>query len=272
MEEIRREYFFNCQPALRSPPSRPNRNCNPGSHIRRRQHVASPIKNSSRINHHARRMHFPSDHALRLNLHAALSENHSVKSPCDYHPIAFNLPFNLRAFAQYYRVLRNDIALHDSVNAKCSGDLQRAFQRHPLINKSGPLFRDVITRCAGPFPGHEILRRDSSTVVSRATKSTQPIPNVSNALPDRMASPLHPPAIAPIIKSGSTPETTASGSGASTESCDKSPPHAKNRKNGRRSCVTCSRIVPRSIGNCASNASSTERTVTAPCTSSCTSP
>src|ERR1700692_3718364 len=208
----------NRQTALRSPPSRPNRNRNPRSRIRRRQHMASPIKNPARIDHHARRMHLAGDHALGLNLHATFRENHAVESSRDHHAIAFNLPFNFCAFAQYYRVLRNNIALHNSVNAKSSADLQRAFQRHPLIDKSGPLFSDVVTRCAGPFPGHEILRRDSSTVVSRTGKSTQPIPKVSKAPPDRTASAPHPPAIAPIISSGSAPETTASGRGASTES------------------------------------------------------
>src|ERR1700736_3981174 len=106
-------------------------------------------------------MHFAGDHALRLYLHAPLRENHAVTSPRDYHAIAFNLPFNFRAFAQYYRVLRNNIALHNSVNAKSSADLQRAFQRDPLINKSGPFFSDVVTRCAGPFPGHENTSADT---------------------------------------------------------------------------------------------------------------
>src|SRR4029077_12472252 len=144
--------------------------------------MASPIKNPARINHHARRMYFASDHALRLNFHAPFRENYAVKSPCDDHAIPFNLPFNFCLFAQYHRVLRNNIALHNSVNAKRSGDLERAFQRHPLIYKPGPFFGNVVTRCAGPFPGHESpLDRDSSTLVSRTAKSTQPVPKVSNA-------------------------------------------------------------------------------------------
>jgi hypothetical protein len=48
----------------------------------------------------------------------------------------------------------------------------------------------------------------------------------------------HPPAMAPTTRNGSLPFTTASGSGASGDSCDKSSSQAKNRTNGRRCCVT----------------------------------
>ena len=57
-----------------------------------------------------------------------------------------------------------------------------------------------------------------------------------------------PPAMAPTIRNGSAPDATASGSGASGGSWDRSSSQAKNRTNGRRCCVTWSRIVPRSIG------------------------
>ena len=40
----------------------------------------------------------------------------------------------------------------------------------------------------------------------------------------------HPPAIAPTTSSGSAPVDTASGSGASGGSCDRSRPQAKNRR------------------------------------------
>src|SRR6266404_435243 len=82
----------------------------------------------------------------------------------------------------------------------------------------------------------------------------------------------YPPAIAPTISNGSFPEITASGKGASIDSCERSSSHAKKRKNGRRCCVTWSRMVPRSIGQLASIASTTERCVTAPLISTCTSP
>ncbi len=58
----------------------------------------------------------------------------------------------------------------------------------------------------------------------------------------------HPPAIAPTMSSGSAPVATASGSGASGDSCERSRSQAKKRTNGRRRCVTWSRIVPRSTG------------------------
>ena len=54
--------------------------------------------------------------------------------------------------------------------------------------------------------------------------------------------------MAPTMIRGSAPDETASGSGASGSSWDRSSSQAKNRKNGRRCCVTWSRIVPRSIG------------------------
>ena len=47
-----------------------------------------------------------------------------------------------------------------------------------------------------------------------------------------------PPAIAPTTTKGSAPRTTASGSGTSGDSCERSSSHAKNRTNARRRCVT----------------------------------
>ena len=44
-----------------------------------------------------------------------------------------------------------------------------------------------------------------------------------------MRGPSQPPAIAPTTSSGSAPSATASGSGASGESCERSRSHAKNR-------------------------------------------
>src|SRR5207245_1059791 len=64
----------------------------------------------------------------------------------------------------------------------------------------------------------------------------------------RSFKPRYPPAMAPTIQNGSAPDATASGSRASGGSRDRSSLHAKNRSIGRRSCVTWSRIVPRSIG------------------------
>ena len=45
-----------------------------------------------------------------------------------------------------------------------------------------------------------------------------------------------PPAMAPMMRNGSVPSATASGSGVSGESCERSSSHAKKRRNGRRIC------------------------------------
>jgi hypothetical protein len=50
--------------------------------------------------------------------------------------------------------------------------------------------------------------------------------------------------MAPTTSKGSAPIATASGSGASGESWDRSCSQAKNRTNARRWCVMWSRIVP----------------------------
>ena len=57
-----------------------------------------------------------------------------------------------------------------------------------------------------------------------------------------------PPAIAPTIRKGSVPATTASGRGASGDSSERSSSQAKNLSIGRRSWVRASRIVPRKAG------------------------
>src|SRR5438105_2567924 len=81
----------------------------------------------------------------------------------------------------------------------------------------------------------------------------------------------YPPAMAPSTKNGSAPSTTAAGSGVSGDSWVRSRSQAKNRRNGRRSSVTWSRIVPRSIGYLASSASRMDARVTGLPISSCTS-
>lgn len=55
-------------------------------------------------------------------------------------------------------------------------------------------------------------------------------------------------AVAPMMKKGSLPETTGLGSGVSGDSGETSPWHAQKHKNGRRSGLRWSPIVPRSIG------------------------
>jgi len=78
--------------------------------------------------------------------------------------------------------------------------------------------------------------------------------------------------MAPTMRKGSAPDATASGSGTSGSSLERSREQAKNRKNCRRCWVTWSRIVPLSIGYRASSAFSTERCVAWPLTSNLTSP
>src|SRR5205085_6107441 len=80
--------------------------------------------------------------------------------------------------------------------------------------------------------------------------------------------PDQPPAIAPMISSGSLPAATSSGRGSSGEASDQSSSQAKNRNSGRRLFVTTSRIVPRKAGCCSSRMSSTVRWVTGAGTSS----
>ncbi len=50
--------------------------------------------------------------------------------------------------------------------------------------------------------------------------------------------------MAPTMKNGSVPPATASGSGWSGDSCDRSFSQAKKRTNGRRLRVAGSRMVP----------------------------
>jgi hypothetical protein len=106
--------------------------------------VATPVENSTGIDHHARRVNFSRDHALRFDLYAALRENHAVKAPGNHHAIAFDLSLDLSAFSQNNRLLGDDVALHISINAKRSLELECAFQRYALIDKSGPLFAAAI--------------------------------------------------------------------------------------------------------------------------------
>src|ERR1700730_8598 len=117
--------------------------------------MAAPVKNPARIDYHARRVHFARDHALGLDLHTASGKNHAVKSSGDHHAIAFDLAFHLGALSEDHRLLRDDIALDVSVDAKRAFELQRALKCHTLIDESSPLFFAAIFRCAGPLPSHD---------------------------------------------------------------------------------------------------------------------
>src|SRR5262245_26503024 len=94
------------------------------------QHVAAAVENSSGINHHARRVHFSGDHALGLNLNAALRENHAVEATGNHYAVSFDLSFDLCAVAEHHGLLGNNVAFHVAVNTECALDRKRAFEGH----------------------------------------------------------------------------------------------------------------------------------------------
>ena len=85
-------------------------------------------------------MHFAGDHALGLNFHAAFSKNNAVIAAGYHHAVAFDLAFDFGVLAEDQSLLGNNISLHIAVNAESPRDLQSAFHRYALINKSSPLF------------------------------------------------------------------------------------------------------------------------------------
>src|SRR5467141_302882 len=124
------------------------------SGFRRSQHVAAPVEDSARIDDHARRVNLSSHHAFGLDLHASLRENHAVETAGDHHAIAFNLPFDLCAFAKDHGLFRDDVALYVAVNAERAGDRQRALEGYALVDESCPLFTCATLCRAGPLPCH----------------------------------------------------------------------------------------------------------------------
>src|SRR5262249_9794750 len=120
------------------------------------QHVAAAVENSSRINHHARRVHLPGDHALGLNLDPALRENHAVEAARNHHAVPFDLPFDFCAVAENHGLLGNDVASDVAIDAERALDREGAFEGHALIDESCPLFTGcaVAFAAAGPLPCH----------------------------------------------------------------------------------------------------------------------
>src|SRR5208282_1855252 len=143
--------------------------------IRRRQHMATPVKNSARVDHHTRRMYLPGHHSLRLNLHAPLGEDYPIEPPRDHHPVPFYLAFNLGVLSKHDRLLRNNIAFHMPVNPKRSGECQRAFQRYSLVDEPGPFFARAILRRARPLPSHENTPRQYTTNLARRKEKSTPL-------------------------------------------------------------------------------------------------
>lgn len=106
--------------------------------------MASPVEDSARINDHARRMHFASDHTLGFNLHATLGKYHAIKSAGDDDAIAFNLSFDSSAFTQDDGLLGYDISLDPTIDAERSFQLKRTLERHALVDETRPLFTAAI--------------------------------------------------------------------------------------------------------------------------------
>lgn len=82
--------------------------------------MAAPIKDSAWIDDQTRRVNLSSDYALGLNLHTAPRKNHPVEVSRNYYPVPLDLALNFRILAQDHCLLRNDISLHVTVNAKRS--------------------------------------------------------------------------------------------------------------------------------------------------------
>src|SRR5580704_9593580 len=118
--------------------------------------MAPSIEYPSRVNYHARRMHFSGHHSLGLNLHPALCENHAVESARDYHALPFDLPLDFCVLAEDYRLLRNDISLDMPVDPERPRQRQGAFQRHTLVNEPGPFFASPVFRSTRPLPSHKM--------------------------------------------------------------------------------------------------------------------
>src|SRR5262249_4325990 len=121
-----------------------------------RQHMAPPVKNSTRIDDHTWRMNFTGHHAFSFNFNTAFREDHAIEPTRNYDAIAFDLALDLGAFSQYNRLFGDDIALDVPVDAESTLNLNFALKRNALVNKSGPLFRvaSAFGSAAGPLPRH----------------------------------------------------------------------------------------------------------------------
>lgn len=116
--------------------------------------MASTIKNSAGIDHHAGRVNLACDNALRLNLHPAFCEDHSVKAPRDDHTVSFNLTLDFGILSENHGLLGDDVSFNMPVDAERSCERQRAFERYTLVDETSPFLADTIPRRAGPLPCH----------------------------------------------------------------------------------------------------------------------
>src|SRR6267378_6511567 len=124
------------------------------SRLRRSQHVAAAVEDSTRIDDHARRVNLSRHHAFGFDLHAALRENHAIDAARNYDPVALDLSFDLSTFAKDDGLFRNDVAFHVAVNAKRALYRQRTLERYALVDESCPFFASATLCCAGPLPCH----------------------------------------------------------------------------------------------------------------------
>src|SRR6516164_556527 len=134
---------------------RPDGNCHSGDCVRGCQHVATTIENSSRIDHHARRVNFAGHDALRLDLDAPFGKDHSVKAARNHHAISFDLTLDLSALSKDHRLLRDNVSLDVPVDAERPFDIQGSFKRYALVYESCPLLDSVSGGCR-PLPSHEV--------------------------------------------------------------------------------------------------------------------
>jgi len=135
--------------------------------------VAAAIEDPAWIDNHAGRVHFPRDYTFGLNLNTALGEDDTVEAPRDHHTVPFDLTLHFGAFAKHHRLLRDDVTFDIAVDAKRAGDLERAFERHTLIDKACPFFIAAAGGTTGPLPSHEIPQtKDSTTLAACMSMST----------------------------------------------------------------------------------------------------
>lgn len=102
--------------------------------------MAATVEDAAWIDDHARGVHFASDYALGLDLHAAPRKNYAVKASRDYDAVAFDLPFDFGAFAKDDSLFGDDISADVAVDAEGALKLKGALEGHALVNETGPLF------------------------------------------------------------------------------------------------------------------------------------
>src|SRR5712672_1315115 len=101
-------------------------------------------------------MNLTRDNTFSFDLNATFGENHAVEAPGNYHPIAFDLSFNLRAFTQNHGLFGDDVPFYVAVDAERAGDSQCPIEGDALIDETRPFFIVSAVLCyAGPLPRHD---------------------------------------------------------------------------------------------------------------------